>query len=138
MEGALPSKPTEAMQKLWDRDMKYFTEDLSQEQQKAFEKFDAWCMTEDKKGPSEAAKKFQDPQLSTLAVQARLDALTKVKKSIQDMVDKLVKEKEKFTFLNSMFVPTNPCLRTIHHHLLHMQTGCTTICFSCYANPIFL
>merc|ERR1719269_269915 len=32
--------------------------------------------------------------LSTLAVQARLDAFTKVKKSIQDMVDKLVKEKE--------------------------------------------
>jgi len=29
-----------------------------------------------------------------LAVQARLDAFTKVKKSIQDMVDKLVKEKE--------------------------------------------
>merc|ERR1719389_1246947 len=32
--------------------------------------------------------------LSTLAVKARLDAFTKVKKSIQDMVDKLVKEKE--------------------------------------------
>jgi outer membrane murein-binding lipoprotein Lpp len=41
-----------------------------------------------------AAKKFQDPRLSTLAVQARLDAFTKVKKSIQDMVDKLIKEKE--------------------------------------------
>merc|ERR1719389_1256793 len=32
--------------------------------------------------------------LSTLATQARLDAFTKVKKSIQDMVDKLIKEKE--------------------------------------------
>merc|ERR1719240_383576 len=41
-----------------------------------------------------AAKKFNDPRLSTLAVQARLDAFTKVKKSIQDMVDKLIKEKE--------------------------------------------
>merc|ERR1719261_812140 len=43
---------------------------------------------------AQAAKKFADPQLSTLAVRARLDAFTKVKKSIQDMVDKLVKEKE--------------------------------------------
>merc|ERR1719160_1608005 len=41
-----------------------------------------------------AAQKFNDPRLSTLAVQARLDAFTKVKKSIQDMVDKLIKEKE--------------------------------------------
>merc|ERR1719262_313075 len=41
-----------------------------------------------------AAKKFSDPALSTLAVSARLDAFTKVKKSIQDMVDKLIKEKE--------------------------------------------
>jgi len=41
-----------------------------------------------------AAQKFSDPRLSTLAVQARLDAFTKVKKSIQDMVDKLIKEKE--------------------------------------------
>merc|ERR1719269_455583 len=32
--------------------------------------------------------------LSTLAVRARLDAFTKVKKSIEDMVDKLIKEKE--------------------------------------------
>merc|ERR1719162_1138639 len=32
--------------------------------------------------------------LSTLAVSARLDAFTKVKKSIEDMVDKLVKESE--------------------------------------------
>merc|ERR1740117_1404728 len=43
---------------------------------------------------SAAAQKFQDPRLSTLAVSARLDAFTKVKKSIQDMVDKLTKEKE--------------------------------------------
>merc|ERR1719375_491477 len=43
---------------------------------------------------SDAAKKYQDPMLSTLAVRARLDAFTKVKKSIQDMVDKLIKEKE--------------------------------------------
>merc|ERR1719378_1642897 len=43
---------------------------------------------------SAASKKFQDPRLSTLAVQARLDAFTKVKKSISDMVDKLIKEKE--------------------------------------------
>merc|ERR1719162_584744 len=32
--------------------------------------------------------------LSTLAVSARLDAFTKVKKSIEDMVEKLIKEKE--------------------------------------------
>jgi len=50
--------------------------------------------TQVSKALSEAAQKFQDPRLSTLAVQARLDAFTKVKKSIQDMVDKLIKEKE--------------------------------------------
>jgi len=43
---------------------------------------------------SHAAKKFNDPRLSALATQARLDAFTKVKKSIQDMVDKLLKEKQ--------------------------------------------
>jgi len=43
---------------------------------------------------SKVAQKFQDPSLSTLAVRARLDAFTKVKKSIEDMVDKLIKEKE--------------------------------------------
>jgi len=43
---------------------------------------------------SQAAKKFNDPRLSALAVTARLDAFTKVKKSIQDMIDKLIKEKE--------------------------------------------
>merc|ERR1719375_2828170 len=46
------------------------------------------------KALSQAAQKFQDPRLSTLAVKARLDAFTKVKKSISDMVDKLIKEKE--------------------------------------------
>jgi len=43
---------------------------------------------------SKAASKFQDPRLSTLAMSARLDAFTKVKKSIQDMIDTLIKEKE--------------------------------------------
>merc|ERR1719199_293841 len=43
---------------------------------------------------AQAAEKFSDPALSTLAVRARLDAFSKVKKSIQDMVDKLIKEKE--------------------------------------------
>jgi chromosome segregation ATPase len=43
---------------------------------------------------SKAATKFQDPRFTLLAVSARLDAFTKVKKSIQDMIDKLVKEKE--------------------------------------------
>merc|ERR1719281_931229 len=41
-----------------------------------------------------AAKRSGDPRLSTLAQQAKLDAFTKVKKSIQDMVDNLIKEKE--------------------------------------------
>jgi len=40
-----------------------------------------------------AASKFEDPRISMLATQARLDAFTKVKKSIQDMVDKLAQEK---------------------------------------------
>jgi len=43
---------------------------------------------------SKAATQFSDPRLSTLAVSARLDAFTKVKKAIGDMVDKLIKEKE--------------------------------------------
>jgi len=43
---------------------------------------------------AQLARKFKDPRISTLAVRARLDAFTKVKKSIQDMVDKLVQEKE--------------------------------------------
>merc|ERR1719313_2752352 len=42
----------------------------------------------------ETAKKIGDPRLSTLAQQAKLDAFAKVKKSIQDMVDNLIKEKE--------------------------------------------
>merc|ERR1719265_2684323 len=42
---------------------------------------------------SQASKKFKDPSLAQLAVSARLDAFTKVKKAIQDMVDKLIKEK---------------------------------------------
>jgi len=41
-----------------------------------------------------AAKKSQDPRISALATRARLDAFTKVKQSIQDMVEKLIKEKE--------------------------------------------
>merc|ERR1719191_2223008 len=46
------------------------------------------------KNLAQVAQKFQDPMLSTLAVRARLDAFTKVKKSIEDMVEKLIKEKE--------------------------------------------
>jgi len=45
------------------------------------------------KALAHAAEKFQDPRLSMLATQARLDAFSKVKKSISDMVDKLIKEK---------------------------------------------
>jgi hypothetical protein len=41
-----------------------------------------------------AATKFQDPRLSVLATKARMDAFGKVKKSIQDMIDKLIKEKK--------------------------------------------
>merc|ERR1719191_322982 len=41
----------------------------------------------------QAAKKFQDPRISMLTVEARLDAFTEVKKSIQDMIDALIKEK---------------------------------------------
>merc|ERR1719321_789045 len=43
---------------------------------------------------SKAAEKFQDPNLSVLAVKVRMDAFGKVKKSIQDMIDKLLKEKQ--------------------------------------------
>merc|ERR1719272_2424319 len=46
------------------------------------------------KALTQAAQKFEDPRLSALATSARLDAFTKVKKSIQDMVDKLLKEKQ--------------------------------------------
>jgi len=40
-----------------------------------------------------AARKFGDSSLNMLAVKARLDAFTEVKKAIQEMVDKLTKEK---------------------------------------------
>jgi len=40
------------------------------------------------------AKKFQHPRLATLAVRVRLDAFTKVKKAIDDMIADLLKEKE--------------------------------------------
>merc|ERR1719217_1694744 len=43
---------------------------------------------------SHMARGSGDPRLSMLAASARLDAFTKVKKSIQDMIDQLVKEKE--------------------------------------------
>merc|ERR1719515_461864 len=40
------------------------------------------------------AKKVNNPRLSTLAVRVRLDAFTRVKKAIDDMVSQLLKEKE--------------------------------------------
>merc|ERR1719158_700221 len=40
------------------------------------------------------AKKVQNPRLATLAVRVRLDAFTRVKKAIDDMVSQLLKEKE--------------------------------------------
>jgi len=43
---------------------------------------------------SHAARKAKDPDLSMLAVRARMDAFGEVKKNIQDMIDKLVKEKQ--------------------------------------------
>jgi len=46
------------------------------------------------KALSMAAQKFRDPRLSALAMKTRLDAFTEVKKSIQDMVDALIKEKK--------------------------------------------
>jgi len=46
------------------------------------------------KALKQVAQKFQDPRISELEVSTRLDAFTKVKKSIQDMIDKLIKEKE--------------------------------------------
>merc|ERR1719498_927745 len=39
------------------------------------------------------AKKVQNPRLATLAVRVRLDAFTRVKKAIDDMVAQLLKEK---------------------------------------------
>merc|ERR1719460_2386201 len=40
------------------------------------------------------AQKFHNPRLATLAVRVRLDAFTRVKKAIDDMVAQLLKEKE--------------------------------------------
>merc|ERR1719413_6432 len=40
------------------------------------------------------AQKLQNPRLATLAVRVRLDAFTRVKKAIDDMVAQLLKEKE--------------------------------------------
>merc|ERR1719162_1317909 len=41
---------------------------------------------------TQAASKSEDPRISMLATKARMDAFTEVKKSIQDMVDKLTTE----------------------------------------------
>merc|ERR1711865_1112993 len=43
---------------------------------------------------SAVAQKMQNPRLATLAVRVRLDASTRVKKAIDDMVAQLLKEKE--------------------------------------------
>merc|ERR1719387_1119807 len=43
---------------------------------------------------SAVAKKVQNPRLATLAVRVRLDAFTRVKKAIDDMIAQLLKEKE--------------------------------------------
>jgi len=43
---------------------------------------------------SDAAKKLSNPKLSNLAYRVRLDAFTRVKKAIDDMVAQLLKEKE--------------------------------------------
>merc|ERR1719287_217735 len=43
---------------------------------------------------SALAQKLQSPRLATLAVRGRLDAFTRVKKAIDDMVAQLLKEKE--------------------------------------------
>jgi len=43
---------------------------------------------------SRVALQFKDPRISTLAIQARLDAFTKVKASIDDMISTLAKEQE--------------------------------------------
>merc|ERR1719408_546507 len=43
---------------------------------------------------SSVAQKTQNPRLATLAVKVRLDAFTRVKKAIDDMVSQLLKEKE--------------------------------------------
>jgi chromosome segregation ATPase len=43
---------------------------------------------------SNVAKKLQNPRLAALAVRVRLDAFTRVKKAIDDMIAQLLKEKE--------------------------------------------
>merc|ERR1719364_538281 len=43
---------------------------------------------------SSVAKKLQNPRLATLATKVRLDAFTRVKKAIDDLVAQLLKEKE--------------------------------------------
>jgi len=43
---------------------------------------------------SNVAQKLNNPRLATLAVRVRLDAFTRVKKAIDDMVTQLLKEKE--------------------------------------------
>merc|ERR1719231_1229717 len=43
---------------------------------------------------SAVARKLQNPRLATLAVRVRLDAFTRVKKAIDDMIAQLLKEKE--------------------------------------------
>merc|ERR1719146_208281 len=43
---------------------------------------------------NKVAEEFKDPRISALAIHARLDAFTKVKKSITDMIDTLAKEQE--------------------------------------------
>jgi len=42
----------------------------------------------------QAAQKYNDPRLALLATKAKMDAFTEVKKSIQDMIDALIKEKQ--------------------------------------------
>merc|ERR1712050_524258 len=42
---------------------------------------------------SQVAQKFHNPRLSTLAYQVKLDAFTRVKKAIDDMIAQLLKEK---------------------------------------------
>merc|ERR1719272_1349288 len=43
---------------------------------------------------AKVATEFKDPRISTLAIAARLDAFTKVKASVQDMIAALAKEQE--------------------------------------------
>ena len=55
--------------------------------------------TEASKLLSSVASKIQSPRLATLAVRVRLDAFTRVKKAIDDMVAQLLKaESENLSF----------------------------------------